>query len=388
MEILAFTHGAIAYEDPTPSPELAIPCLDEMLPSSGWLGLASLITVLGAFTAVPNAAFAQLQPGDTGVGVEALQSSLRGANYYDGAVTGFYGALTQTAVTAFQRDRGLVADGVAGADTLSALGLSASLAATNLTATGFNPTGSVVSRSSAGVGGAVLVSNGRYDTGVVETPSKIGVNVRNTPYGTVVGGEPDGATVAYSPASSTYTGGYTWVQRPDGNWVAGDYLRGLYTGADPSLPGTLPIGTGGTFRVTASELNVRVAPSGAVIDNLPGGSVVSLTGEEAATGGYRWGKLAVRSGWVAKEFLTPVTDGGAVTLPGTIEVGFAPGTARIEQQIVIVRDRPNGLNTGTVLYQGEIIRTTGSITSAGGGDWVELVAGGWVPREALTLISR
>ncbi|NJN88041.1 MAG: hypothetical protein HC881_19315, partial [Leptolyngbyaceae cyanobacterium SL_7_1] len=362
------------------------------LPSSGWLGLSSMLTLLSTSAVLPQAAHALLRPGDTGTGVETLQSALRTSGYYNGENTGFYGALTQTAVTAFQRDRGLVADGVAGADTLSSLGLNPAVSATSATAIGYNPgvtTAGLVSTSGVGVtSNAVFVSDRGLARGVVETPSKIGVNVRNAPYGAIVGGEPDGVAVAYSPASSTFNGGYTWVRRPDGNWVAGDYLRGFVgNGSGPAvtLPGILP----GVYRVESSELNIRATPAGQVIGNLPGGSLVRLTSEEAYTGGYRWGKLSAQTGWVAKEFLTPISQGEAV--PPLIPVSdqsFAPGTAQVEQAVVAVRDRPNGLNTGAVLYQGEIVRTTGSVASAGGGQWAELATGGWVPRESLTLISR
>jgi peptidoglycan hydrolase-like protein with peptidoglycan-binding domain len=342
---------------------------------------------------LPQAAQALLRPGDTGTGVETLQSALRTTGYYNGENTGFYGALTQTAVTAFQRDRGLVADGVAGADTLSALGLNSAISATSATAIGHNAgagTAGLVSTSSVGVTrNAVFVSDRGVATGVVETPSKIGINVRNAPYGAIVGGEPDGVTVAYSPASSTFNGGYTWVRRPDGNWVAGDYLRGFV--GDGSSPGvTLPGIVPGVYRVESSELNIRATPAGEVIGNLPGGSLVRLTSEEAYTGGYRWGKLSAQTGWVAKEFLTPVGQGGGAVPPliPVSDTSFAPGTARVEQTVVVVRDRPNGLDTGGALYQGEIVRTTGSIASAGGGQWVELATGGWIPRESVTLISR
>ncbi len=62
-----------------------------------------------------------LQRGDSGEAVAKLQARLRDAGYYDGPVTGYYGADTQGAVTRLQQDSGLQADGVAGPSTLNSL---------------------------------------------------------------------------------------------------------------------------------------------------------------------------------------------------------------------------------------------------------------------------
>lgn len=77
-----------------------------------------------------------LQPGDSGEDVAKLQSRLRDAGYYDGPVTGYYGADTQGAVTQFQQDRGLQADGVAGSATMNSLNPLPSNAFSNSETTG------------------------------------------------------------------------------------------------------------------------------------------------------------------------------------------------------------------------------------------------------------
>ena len=64
---------------------------------------------------------ASLQLGATGSAVSALQENLSILGYYYGDVTGHYGTLTKAAVLAFQKAKGLTADGIAGTRTLSAI---------------------------------------------------------------------------------------------------------------------------------------------------------------------------------------------------------------------------------------------------------------------------
>ncbi len=63
-----------------------------------------------------------LQRGSRGAAVTQLQNRLRAAGFFNGPITGYYGQLTQTAVSRFQQARGLRVDGVAGTSTLAALG--------------------------------------------------------------------------------------------------------------------------------------------------------------------------------------------------------------------------------------------------------------------------
>lgn len=62
-----------------------------------------------------------LGPGEEGSQVTALQSRLRTLGYYRGRPDGIYGDGTVAAVEAFQRDRNLLVDGVAGCRTQQAL---------------------------------------------------------------------------------------------------------------------------------------------------------------------------------------------------------------------------------------------------------------------------
>ena len=64
-----------------------------------------------------------LKQGSSGQTVKTLQQKLKNWGYYTGAVDGIYGAKTKAAVISFQKKNGLVADGIAGAKTLAAMGI-------------------------------------------------------------------------------------------------------------------------------------------------------------------------------------------------------------------------------------------------------------------------
>lgn len=64
-----------------------------------------------------------LQVGvERGPDVQRVQNILNRAGYYSGSIDGIYGPQTRDAVIAFQRDYGLVADGIVGPNTYEALG--------------------------------------------------------------------------------------------------------------------------------------------------------------------------------------------------------------------------------------------------------------------------
>lgn len=64
-----------------------------------------------------------LQMGDRGTDVSRLQQELATRGFYFDTIDGIYGLNTRRAVSDFQRSQGLLADGIAGSRTLSALGL-------------------------------------------------------------------------------------------------------------------------------------------------------------------------------------------------------------------------------------------------------------------------
>lgn len=62
--------------------------------------------------------------GSSGTEVTRIQEALKDRGYFNVDVTGYYGSITESAVKNFQRDNGLSADGIAGPQTLRALGVS------------------------------------------------------------------------------------------------------------------------------------------------------------------------------------------------------------------------------------------------------------------------
>lgn len=76
----------------------------------------------GRINPIPSAQVLRL--GDRGPEVTNLQQELRQRGFNPGRVDGVYGSQTQEAVRQFQRTRGLLDDGIAGGETLTALGLS------------------------------------------------------------------------------------------------------------------------------------------------------------------------------------------------------------------------------------------------------------------------
>ncbi len=70
---------------------------------------------------LPAVAGLILRPGDRGDAIALLQQRLKERGYYKGSVDADYGEGTQAAVTAFQREKGIKADGIAGLITQSLL---------------------------------------------------------------------------------------------------------------------------------------------------------------------------------------------------------------------------------------------------------------------------
>lgn len=77
-----------------------------------------LIALIGKYSVIAISRY-----GSRGTEVSQIQSKLKRWGYYNGSVDGIYGSQTLSAVKYFQRKNGLTADGIAGANTLAAMGI-------------------------------------------------------------------------------------------------------------------------------------------------------------------------------------------------------------------------------------------------------------------------
>lgn len=101
------------------------------LPSDGKFGQQELaaLTSMQPISAAPTRpsdtviSLGTLTPGTENSDVTRLQQRLKESGYFQGQTTAFYGPITKSSVSAFQRDRGLYVTGIADAQTLEALGL-------------------------------------------------------------------------------------------------------------------------------------------------------------------------------------------------------------------------------------------------------------------------
>ena len=97
-----------------------------MRPRAGLRRLGAVVAVLLVVLLPLAADAAVLKRGSRGDEVVTLQKKLKQWGYYDGSVDGVFGAGTEKAVQYFQRKNGLTADGVVGAKTAAALGMTLS----------------------------------------------------------------------------------------------------------------------------------------------------------------------------------------------------------------------------------------------------------------------
>lgn len=87
--------------------------------------LLLLVTISGIFIfSFENSEVEALSKyGSRGEEVRQIQTKLKRWGYYNGNVDGIYGSETQEAVRYFQRKNGLTVDGIAGPNTLKAMGI-------------------------------------------------------------------------------------------------------------------------------------------------------------------------------------------------------------------------------------------------------------------------
>ena len=93
------------------------------------LAVAIMLGVAGAGSIVydsfikEESIYALSKLGSSGSEVKNIQQKLQSLGYYNGAIDGVYGTQTRKAVTAFQKNCGITADGICGKTTLLYLGL-------------------------------------------------------------------------------------------------------------------------------------------------------------------------------------------------------------------------------------------------------------------------
>ena len=88
--------------------------------------LAVALTVSFIMNTVPESVETLSKYGSSGEEVRQIQTKLKNWGYYSGTVDGVYGKETQAAVKWFQEKNGLNPDGIAGVQTLRAMGISSS----------------------------------------------------------------------------------------------------------------------------------------------------------------------------------------------------------------------------------------------------------------------
>ena len=127
MDNLAYLHLAFAYEDSPADESLSAASLLNKAASPDWKRLSSrawkymlpLVITLSVLSVVSSAL--ALEKGDRGPSVKTLQQKLKGAGFYQAAITQVYDAQTEDAVKHFQRTAGLDDSGIAGSATLQKL---------------------------------------------------------------------------------------------------------------------------------------------------------------------------------------------------------------------------------------------------------------------------
>ncbi|HIS77828.1 MAG TPA: spore cortex-lytic enzyme [Candidatus Caccousia stercoris] len=109
--------------------------------------------------------------GSRGDEVRQIQTKLKEKGYNPGAVDGIFGENTRKAVIAFQRDYGLTQDGIAGPNTLKALGITSSSGLGSFSSADIDLLAKVISAESRGEPYAGQVAVGAVILNRMEHPS-------------------------------------------------------------------------------------------------------------------------------------------------------------------------------------------------------------------------
>lgn len=94
------------------------------------IGSIVLITLVVMLTTILSLQYNEVEAlskyGSRGTEVRTIQEKLKRWGYYNGNIDGIYGSQTVSAVKKFQQKNGLSVDGIAGTQTLKAMGISSS----------------------------------------------------------------------------------------------------------------------------------------------------------------------------------------------------------------------------------------------------------------------
>ena len=102
------------------------------------IALTLAVSLMVCFMAESVCEAAVLKQGSKGTQVRTLQTKLKSWGYYTGSVDGVFGANTKAAVVRFQKKNGLTADGIVGAKTAAALGMTLSGSTSSKTSGGYS----------------------------------------------------------------------------------------------------------------------------------------------------------------------------------------------------------------------------------------------------------
>ena len=95
--------------------------------------LLLVVTFVTVLSLQNNTVDALSKYGSRGSEVTTIQQKLKAWGYYTGNIDGIYGSLTVSAVKKFQQKNGLTVDGIAGTQTLAAMGITSSSSSSSST---------------------------------------------------------------------------------------------------------------------------------------------------------------------------------------------------------------------------------------------------------------
>lgn len=130
-----------------------------------------LISAAANSLSAPETAQTLSKIGSQGEEVRQIQTRLTELGYFTSKIDGIYGEKTKAAVTRFQRDNGLTADGIAGTKTLSALGITSSGGTGGFSSSDINLLARIISAESRGEPYEGQVAVGAVILNRVEHPS-------------------------------------------------------------------------------------------------------------------------------------------------------------------------------------------------------------------------